>query len=434
VWVALSYSLLLLPLMLMMPRWFAAFGHSPEMVAMERVYVYFILGAAALKLVQTSFSQFMLATNRPRWVMFSSVAGVSVNAVAAYVMVFGRFGVRPMGVTGAALAQVIGTFVEMATLVWFAMRGSNRSIFNTLDWRPRWHEFRTLVSVGVGSGLQFFAEILAWSLFMNWVMAQLGTHEMEAMALMMRYLVLSFLPALGISAAVTALVGRYIGMKRPDLATHRAHLGFKVTLVYFAACMVVYILGRRPLIEVFTTDPEVVRLGMMLLIFTAFYQIFDGMFIVYCGALRGAGDTFVPALVTAGLCWGLMVFGGYAMARLFPQLSVAGPWTAASVYGVSLGLFMLIRFQRGRWRSIHLEDDDASERGFPVIPSRKAPLPAFGERLGEGSARTRASSDSNGKTPHPALSPSTGRGMVMDTSNRDTTSAKLPDVQLTAES
>src|SRR5436190_22440338 len=41
VWVALSYSLLLLPLMLMMPRWFAAFGHSPEMVAMERVYVYF---------------------------------------------------------------------------------------------------------------------------------------------------------------------------------------------------------------------------------------------------------------------------------------------------------------------------------------------------------------------------------------------------------
>jgi MATE family multidrug resistance protein len=330
--------------------------------------------------------------------MISSVIGVSCNALAAYVMVFGRFGVSPMGVTGAALAQVIGTFVEMITLVYFAMRGPNRAVFNALDWRLRWHEFRTLVNVGVGSGLQFFAEVLAWSLFMNWVMAQLGTHEMEAMALMLRYLVVSFLPALGISAAVTALVGRYIGMKRPDLAMHRAHLGFKVTLVYFAACMVVYILGRRPLMEIFTTDPEVVRLGMILLIFTAFYQIFDGMFIVYCGALRGAGDTFVPAVVTAGLCWGVMVFGGYCMARLFPQMSVAGPWTAASVYGVALGMFMLIRFQRGRWRAIHLEDDDVSKRGFEVIPI----------------------------TPEPITN--------ADASNPDITSAKLPDVQLTAES
>ena len=45
----------------------------------------------------------------------------------------------------------------------------------------------------------------------------------------------------------------------------------------------------------------------MLLIFAAVYQFFDAMYIVYNGALRGAGDTFVPAVMTGVLCWGITV-------------------------------------------------------------------------------------------------------------------------------
>jgi MATE family multidrug resistance protein len=362
VWYALLYSLLLFPLIPLLSNAFVAFRHDPQMVAMERIYVRYMLGFAGFKLVQTAFSSFMLATNRPRWVLLSSVIAVSVNAVAAWIMVFGKLGVRPMGVTGAAIAQTIGGFVEMATLICFALRGTDRLKFNTLDWPLRLREFRTLASVGFGSGLQLIAEVAAWSLFMNWVMGALGAHEMEAMAFMLRYLIVSFLPALGISSAVTALVGRYIGMGKSELAARRAHLGFAVLLCYFAVCGFAYIVWRRELIQWFTAEPDVVRMGATLLIVAAFYQVVDGMYIVYYGALRGAGDTFIPGIVTAGLCWGLMVFGGYVMARRFPQLSVVGPWIAASVYGISLGLFMLIRFQRGKWRAIHLETEEVENR------------------------------------------------------------------------
>src|SRR5207248_2496556 len=106
-------------------------------------------------------------------------------------------------------------------------------------------ELQGLVKVGFGSGVQFITEVAAWSMFMNWVMAVLGAQAMEAMAFMLRYLIVSFLPALGISSAVTALVGRYIGMGRPDVAMQRAHLGFRVTLVYFAVCGLVYFFGRH---------------------------------------------------------------------------------------------------------------------------------------------------------------------------------------------
>jgi MATE family multidrug resistance protein len=97
------------------------------------------------------------------------------------------------------------------------------------------------------------------------------------------------------------------------------------------------------------------------MIVAAAYQLFDAMYIVYYGALRGAGDTFWPGIITAALCWTMMLGGGYIAARYFPQFSVIGPWSIAFVYGVILGFWMLIRFNRARWKSIHLEHSKAPD-------------------------------------------------------------------------
>src|SRR5438552_19185259 len=111
----------------------------------------------------------MLATNRPNLVMLSSIIAVSINACCAYMMLFGKFGIAPMGVAGAAYAQAIGVSVEMLTLVLFSLWNPVlRAKYQALDWRPRAVEMKTLTRVGLGSGLQFFAEVTAWSLFANW--------------------------------------------------------------------------------------------------------------------------------------------------------------------------------------------------------------------------------------------------------------------------
>jgi MATE family multidrug resistance protein len=172
----------------------------------------------------------------------------------------------------------------------------------------------------------------------------------------------SFMPAFGISTAVTALVGRYIGRRRPDIALQRAHLGFKVTVIYMLTCALLFILFRRPLMTLFARDPEVIKLGAMMLIFAAVYQLFDAMYIVYYGALRGAGDTFAPAVATAVLCWGITVGGGWLVAHYLPQLGPAGPWYLASAYGAILGAFMYVRFTRGKWQSIDLEHPPVADK------------------------------------------------------------------------
>jgi MATE family multidrug resistance protein len=154
-------------------------------------------------------------------------------------------------------------------------------------------------------------------------------------------------------------------MGRPDIARQRANLGFIVTAIYMVTCGLLFYLGRNQLIGVFSNDPQVRRIGAQLLTFAAVYQFFDAVYIVYNGALRGAGDTFVPAVATGVLCWGITVFGARWIAVTFPQWGTAGPWTAATVYGVILGLFIYARFATGGWERIHLQTAE-SELAVPI--------------------------------------------------------------------
>ncbi len=370
VWFAVAYSIVIAPFVLCGPWIMGLFRHESDVTAMETIYFQITLGTALIKLIQTSFSQFLLATNRPNIVMGAAVTGVAVNALFAYMLIWGRLGFAQYGIAGAGWAQAIGVGTECVILICVAFAGSNRAKFGTTDFRLRWAEFKKLVTVGFGTGVQFVVDVLAWSMFMMVVIGQFGEHAMAANAFMFRYLILSFMPALGISQAVTALVGRYVGMGKPDVAMKRADLGFSVTMVYLGVCAVVYVLGRHSLIHFFANDEDVIRIGAMLMVFAAFYQFFDGMFIVYNGALRGVGDTFVPAAMTAGLCWGFNVCVGFAVGRFFPQWGVAGPWTIATIYGVVLGLFMRYRFKKGGW-----------------ISKTNQPTPALGSNNCEDSAK-----------------------------------------------
>ena len=373
VWFSMVMSIVLAVMLPLAPRMFHAFGHEPKLAALETTYIQIVLSATAIKLFGTAVGQFLLGVDRPRAVMVCSIVGVSVNAVVAWAMLFGHLGFHPMGIAGAAWAQNIGVLFETAALTCFAMQPKLRSTYRLLDWKPRYEALKTLIVVGVPAGTGFIADILAWSIFSVWVMGQFGTRAMAANTFMLRYMSVSFMPAFGISAAVTALVGRYIGRGRHGLAVIRANLGFKVAAAYMLTCGMIFVLGRHLLIGLFTTDPQVLHTGALLLVFGAIYQFFDAVYITYNGALRGAGDTVVPAVATILLCWSITVVGGYLVAHYIPKWGPAGPWTVATIYGVILGVFIYVRFRLGGWRSIHLErrDDADTVPGF-----EKSSIPA----------------------------------------------------------
>ncbi|HWE04823.1 MAG TPA: MATE family efflux transporter [Tepidisphaeraceae bacterium] len=362
IWFAVVFSAILAPALPFVSVFFKRIGHDAPLVRLETIYMQIVIGGSVLKLTGAACAQFLIAVDRPNSVLIATVIGVSANIVAAWTMIFGHFGFGRMGVAGSAWGQNIGVFFETASLLVLASAPAVRRKYNLRDWKPRPRMMMTLMRIGLPSGVQITADVLAWSLYTMWVMNVFGDKVMAANTFVFRYMAVSFMPAFGIGTAVTALVGRYVGMGRPDIARRRADLGFAVTAAYMLTCGLIFCLGRYRLIGIFAADPQVLHIGEMLLVFAGVYQFFDAMYIVYNGALRGAGDTFIPAIATASLCWGLNVGVGYIVATRHTRWGAAGPWTVATIYGMILGVFMAIRFRRGEWKAIREKSENGDSK------------------------------------------------------------------------
>lgn len=355
IWVGLVYSLLVMSFIPLARPVFGAFGHPANLVVLESRYFHITVLATFVKLAAMALGQFMLAINRPGSVLVAAVLGVGVNAATAWCIVLGHGGFHSHGIAGAAWAQNIGVLTELLLLIGMACRKNIRA-HGLADFRPRKASLKLLISIGIPAGLQFVGDIFAWTLFINMVMGLLGPVAMAANAYMMRYMAVAFMPAVGISTAVTALVGRYIGRGKPDIAMRRAYLGFTVSSVYMLFCGISFYVFRHQLIGLFSSNLEVRRVGAIYLIYAAIYEQFDSMYVIFIGALRGAGDTLVPAVMVATLCFAICVGGGVLVAVYLPQLGYGGPWMAATVYGIISGIFLLVRFARGGWKNINLRE------------------------------------------------------------------------------
>ncbi|MBE3070083.1 MAG: hypothetical protein IMZ66_07585, partial [Planctomycetes bacterium] len=332
-------------------------GGEESLLGPETEYFQILTGGAVFVLASSSLGAFFLGIHRPIMTLVAGVAGNIVNFIVALVLIFGLVGFPRMGLMGAAIGSIAGSATQMLVLLGPFLWGA---IAREYDVRRQcalsWRAILDLVKMGSPAGAMFMGDILMWAIFMGRIIGGFGTEALAAAAILQPYWHLCFMPAIGVSAAVTAIVGRYCGGGQQGLAWRRAHAGLLLVEIYMIAMGLVIWLGRDFFVGAFNDkhDPLVQSIATSAVIFILICQAFDAMNVIFIGALRGAGDTLWPGALQLVLAYGLGLGGSAAVAYYMPQWESLGPWGAASAYIIILGLVMWGRFLRGRWRSIRV--------------------------------------------------------------------------------
>ncbi len=394
------YVLLMLPMILALPHLYATIhAGEPLLVSLETKYATIMMLGGIFTISARSVHHYFYGMHRPNVVLISAVAGNIVNIVLNAVLIFGdagmpahanwfgrhvvaplsepiaglagALGVEPMGIAGAALATVIGGAIEFMIPFLLFVGPRYARLFGTRHaWRVSLACLRDLLRVGLAPGLMFVNEIVCWAMLMMWLIPRGGKAIGDDPILhntvgwiALQYMHLSFMPAVGISIATQAMVGKAMGMGRTDIAVARTRLALKVTVAYMGLCALCFVLFRSTLIEVFInpdTDPaekmRLIEIGSTIMIAAAVFQIFDAVAITTSAALRGAGDTVWPGVATIVLSWVCIPGVGLLLIRLAPQLGSIGPWIGASLYIIALGVALSVRFLGGRWKTMSLVD------------------------------------------------------------------------------
>lgn len=429
IWISLVWALLLVPYGFALPAIYGLMGHPEQLVALETQYAQINIMGAFFILAGRGIAHYFYGLHRPLIVMVAVLTANLINVCLNAVLIYGPegppawtpfheefgalagwLGIEAMGVAGAAWATVIGASLEFLLPLAVFLSPRMHARYRTRDaWKPSVAHVRDVARLGWPAGLMFVNEMLCWAMLMAYMLAAGGAAKARLLDLPpdqleeaveaakttantagwigLRYMHVSFMPAVGMSIAVTAMVGRCMGMGRPDLAEKRAWLGAGITIAYMAACAVVFVLFGRELIDVFvpdelkTADPEaaeaLLEVGAAVMIAAAVFQVFDAVAITIGAALRGAGDTVWPGIVTVIVSWTGIVGIGYGTLLIAPELGSIGPWIGASAFIILLGILLLWRFLRGRWKSIDLLSRSAAARQRDDFDALPAPTEAL---------------------------------------------------------
>jgi multidrug resistance protein, MATE family len=287
---------------------------------------------------------FMSAVNRPEPALWITLVAIPVNALLAYALIHGHYGLPRLDLLGAGLATTFVNLCMCAAAVWvcYALRPFKKYRVLGRFWRMDWELMRQLIVIGVPiSGTM----LLEWGLFSSAaiLVGWIGTTALAAHQIALQIAAILFMVPFGISMAATVRVGHAVGRGDP-IGTRRAGfaaLALGAAIMVALTLLVVACRNVIPLLflgDTVTAAAETTRLAAALLLVGATWFVVDGIQGIAAGALRGLNDTRVPMLYAALSFWIVGFTSAYALAFWF-GFGVFGVWIG---FSLSLWLFALL--------------------------------------------------------------------------------------------
>ncbi len=290
------------------------------------------------------------------WTRIGMIVGVGMNILNVllnWILIFGHWGARPMGVGGAALASTISTVVAALVVLAVAMQRPVRKRFQLFS-RKNFHPelVKPFLKIGWPPAAQTLGIVTGFLIF-YFILGKISVLAVAAGNVVMRVAAVSFMPGIGVGSAVQTLVGQGLGRGDPEGARRTAWGGVALAVIIMGLFGLLFVFVPEAIMRLFTDNPNLVAAGVPILRLLGLVQMIDAVGMVLAGALRGAGatravmlvDIFTGLMLMPPLAWlfGIVLGGG-----------LTGAWVGLLVWFTLYAVALTILFVRTRWQELEL--------------------------------------------------------------------------------
>jgi putative MATE family efflux protein len=253
-----------------------------------------------------------------------------------------------MGVGGAALASVIGQAVGAVLAIGLLFGGGTRLHVTRQDFHLDFSIMVRILKIGFPALITNFQKSFA-SLVITWLIAPFGTMAMAAHGLFARIENFILLPGYGLSMGAGVLAGQNLGAGQPARAEKSGWMASWIlegVMIVFSAAVLLWADG---IISIFTTDPELIKLG------ATFLKIGSAGFMVLAftsgpqGCISGAGDTVANLIIGLISNWLVQIPLALWLSKV-DGLGVLGIRWALAAGIVIATIVYIVYFKMGRWK------------------------------------------------------------------------------------
>ncbi len=275
------------------------------------------------------------------------------NIILDPLLIYGFMNFSGYGLKGAAIATSIGRGIGVLYQVNHLLKGDGNIKIKRNMIGPDWSVIKSILKLSWPATFQFIIASGSYIVLTKLIAETGGTTASAAYQIAIRNLVFFILPGWGLSNAAATLVGQNLGANNIERAQKSVVLCMKYNIYFMSLVTAIFIFGSNFLMNVFTHDPEIIRIGATALKIIGTGFIFYGIGMVMMQALNGAGDTMTPTLINFAGFWLFQIPLAYFLTDS-NHLGINGAIIAIPLAETFIALVAWYYFKKGKWKTIKI--------------------------------------------------------------------------------
>lgn len=269
-----------------------------------------------------------------------------VNVTLNLFLIFGLWIFPELGVMGAGIATFISKALTLLIALILLKHTLAIRLFNLVNTNIKFY-FLKIMRIGIPSALEHFvyqiAQVIILS-FLNTIGTIALTTQIYVFNLMMPVIVFS----LAVAQGNQVMVGWYIGAKQFESAFKRTLSTLKFSIIIVIIVSIIMYTFARPLISIFTDNPEIIEMGKRTMFVVIFLEIGRLSNLVVIQSLRAANDVIFPVIIAIISMLGVSVTSAYIFAIVL-DFGVVGIFMGFALDETLRGSLVLIRWLKKGW-------------------------------------------------------------------------------------
>jgi putative MATE family efflux protein len=315
------------------------------------------------------FQSIMRGVGEARLPVFIVLGTVILNFILDPPFIFGWGPIPALGVMGAAVATLSTQSLAAVVGLIVLMRGKHGIHLAWRDFVPDFEYMKRAFFLGFPASVEQSARALALTV-LTFLITSFGTVTVASYGVGSTILQVVMIPAMGLSMAISALVGQNIGAGNVDRAARIGRLGAWLGFGILSAFGVVAFAFARQLVAFFVpNDPAIIAGGALFVRTMALSWGFMGAQFSLTGVLRASGNMVETMLLTLVSQWVLQFPLAYVLSKQ-TALGERGIWWAMPITNVIIVLITMGVYAKGDWKTKRLtraEDQRATQVANEII-------------------------------------------------------------------
>ena len=266
--------------------------------------------------MQITYERIMQATGNPIYNMVIQGIGALVNIILDPIFIFGMFGFPKLGVTGAAIATVIGQIAAMILGILITQIKIKEVQIHFRQFKFQWQMIKNIYRIAIPAILM--QSIMSFmTIFMNMILVTFSEVAVSVFSIYFKLQQFVFMAVNGMINALIPIVSYNYGAKKKERITATISFTLKISCIIMVAGMLLFQFFPKELLYLFNAEEEMLSIGIPALRTISYSFVFAGISMILCAIFQALDHGMKSLVITLLRQMIILIPSAYVLAMTF---------------------------------------------------------------------------------------------------------------------